>query len=145
MGRPKKKIDAKIVEALAARFCTQREIAAIVGCDEKTIRNRFSAVVTKGRETGKMKLRKLQWNAAEAGKVPMLVFLGKQYLDQRDKHEVYTEETDAQRYDRIRERRLADLDRLLSGPGGRASGGDVGAGGNGRPGGNGRAKPEEPA
>jgi len=85
MGRPKLDIDPNIVERLAMRFCSKSEIAAVIGCDGKTIANRFSEEYDKGRENGKSVLRELQWKAASAGNIAMLIFLGKQYLGQSDK------------------------------------------------------------
>lgn len=88
MGRPKKDIDPEIVERLAQRFCSVRTIAAVVGCDEKTIRTRFPAELAKGREEGKSKLREWQWKAAENGNTTMQIWLGKQVLGQTDKREI---------------------------------------------------------
>jgi len=84
IGRPKLNIDEVLVERLAERFCAYTEIAAIVGCNEGTIRKRFSEVVSKGREKGKRILREWQLKAAENGNPTMLIWLGKMYLDQRD-------------------------------------------------------------
>jgi hypothetical protein len=39
-------------------------------------------------EGGKMSLRRHQWRALEEGNTTMLVWLGKQYLGQREKNEV---------------------------------------------------------
>lgn len=80
-------IDPEQVIKLAERQWSNREIAAFMDCDEGTIRNRFSAELAKGRDCGKAKLRDLQWKAAIAGNTTMLIWLGKQYLDQSDKNE----------------------------------------------------------
>ena len=40
---------------------------------------------------GKIRLRQLQWKAAESGNVSMLIWLGKQYLGQSDKQETINE------------------------------------------------------
>ena len=89
MARPKKyDIDTKQVEQLASYGCTNREIASFFGCDESLIKKSYSSFLTKGRDKGKIRLRKLQWNAAEKGNVPMLIWLGKQLLDQTDKQEL---------------------------------------------------------
>lgn len=90
MGRPRKEIDPGLVLKLAERFCSRREVAAVVGCDEKTIRNRFSAEYEKGMEQGRTLLRELQWKSAKNGNVAMLIWLGKQYLGQKDRHEIET-------------------------------------------------------
>ena len=89
MARPKKyDIDTKQLEQLASFGCTNREIASFFGCSEDLIKKSYSSFLTKGRDKGKIRLRKLQWNAAEKGSTPMLIWLGKQLLDQTDKQEV---------------------------------------------------------
>ena len=89
MARPKKyDIDTKQVEQLASYGCTNREIASFFGCTESLIKKSYSSFLTKGKDAGKIRLRKLQWNAAEKGNVPMLIWLGKQLLDQTDKQEL---------------------------------------------------------
>ena len=65
MARPKKKIDEEQVFRLAQLQCTFVEIAAFFDCDAGTISNRFSDVVAKGREVGKMSLRRSQFKLAE--------------------------------------------------------------------------------
>ena len=77
-------IDPTQVEKLAMMHCTNKEIAAFFNCDEKTIYNRFADVVAKGKEKGKSRLRQLQWNSAEKGNVAILIWLGKQYLGQKE-------------------------------------------------------------
>ena len=44
--------------------------------------------ITKGKDKGKMRLRQMQWKAAEGGNVSMLIWLGKQVLGQSDKQEL---------------------------------------------------------
>ena len=85
MARPLLNIDAEQVEKLASIGCTNQEIASFFNCSKDTIEGRFSAELHKGRDTGKMRLRKLQLNAAEKGNVVMLIWLGKQMLGQSDK------------------------------------------------------------
>lgn len=84
MARPQKFIDKTEVEKLAAMGCTNKEIGAFFDCSADTIERRFAGVLQKGRERGKIKLRRLQWQAAEKGNTAILIWLGKQYLDQRD-------------------------------------------------------------
>ncbi len=85
MARPKLDIDPEQVEKLASKLWKNTEIAAFFGCDEGTIRKRFSDILQKGREIGKTKLRDRQMQAAMDGNVTMLIWLGKQYLGQSDK------------------------------------------------------------
>ena len=89
MARPKKyDIDKTQVEKLASYGCTNREIASYFGCSEDLIKKSYSSFLTKGRHKGKIRLRQMQWRAAENGSVPMLIWLGKQVLGQTDKQEV---------------------------------------------------------
>jgi hypothetical protein len=81
------KIDPVEVEKLASRFWTITEIASFFNCSDKTISNRFSDIVAKGKESGKAKLRDLQLKSAMSGNVTMLIWLGKQYLGQKDQTE----------------------------------------------------------
>ncbi len=85
MARPQIQIDPILVEQLAEFGCSNAEIAAAANCSTDTLERRFAAEMDKGREQSKTKLRKLQWRAAEAGNVAMLIWLGKQILGQRDK------------------------------------------------------------
>ena len=87
-GRPKIEIDSDQVRKLAAMQCTNVEIAAFFDCDEGTIRKRFSDILSKGREGGKISLRRMQWQSAEKGNTSMLIWLGKQYLGQSDKKDL---------------------------------------------------------
>ena len=89
MARPKKyKLDTEKVEQLAGFGCTNTEIASFFGCDESLIRKSYSEFLSKGRDKGKIRLRQLQWRAAERGNVSMMIWLGKQVLSQTDKQEV---------------------------------------------------------
>ena len=89
MARPKKyEIDGKQVEQLASFGCTNKEIASFFGCSADLIEKSYSEYLTKGRDKGKIRLRQLQWKAAEAGSHTMLIWLGKQILNQSDKQEL---------------------------------------------------------
>ena len=91
-GRPKKEIDYTTVEKLANIQCTQDEIASFLGISTRTLQRdeQFMELFNRGRENGKMSLRRIQWRHAEKS-VPMAIWLGKQYLGQRDKVE-YTDD-----------------------------------------------------
>lgn len=84
-GRPKAKIDPEQVEKLAGIGCTVEEIASVVGCHRDTIYAEFSDALTKGRNVGKFTLRNMQWRTANKGSATMQIWLGKQYLNQRDR------------------------------------------------------------
>jgi len=80
-------VDEKEVWKLAEVFCTQEEIAAAVGCSVKTIRRRYGKLIKQAREKGKVELRKRQWEGIEKGSVTLLVWFGKQFLEQSEKVE----------------------------------------------------------
>jgi hypothetical protein len=89
MARPKKhNLDTEKIEQLAGFGCTNTEIASFFGCDESLIRKSYSEYLSKGRDKGKIRLRQLQWRAAERGNVSMMIWLGKQVLGQVDRQEV---------------------------------------------------------
>jgi len=95
MARPKKEIDFKIVKNLCGIQCTGEEIAGTLEIDYDTLSRRikseygmgFAEYYKKESAVGKISLRRLQWKAANGGNVSMLIWLGKQYLDQTDKQE----------------------------------------------------------
>lgn len=89
-GRPKKVIDYESAEKLAALQCTQEEIASFlkVSVDTLTRDEKFCGIYKEGINNGRMSLRRHQWKALEEGNTTMLVWLGKQYLSQRDKFDV---------------------------------------------------------
>lgn len=88
MGRPKKDIDEDKVAGLAFDGASDREIGDILGCDHKTVANRFSPILRKKRAERRLGLRKAQTAAALDGNGTMLVWLGKQELEQRDSIQV---------------------------------------------------------
>ena len=92
MGRPKFQIDYETVEKLASIMCTQKEIASFLGCSTDTLKRdeKFCTIYKKGQDTGKMSLRRYQWKLAEKN-TAMAIWLGKQYLEQKDKVE-YTDD-----------------------------------------------------
>lgn len=84
MGRPKIPIDAELVEKMASWGCKTVDIAEHFGCDSETITRRFMAELTKGRVGLRTNLRQWQLQSARGGNVVMLIWLGKQLLDQKD-------------------------------------------------------------
>jgi hypothetical protein len=82
------------IENLAKIQCTEDEAAAILGVDQSTL-SRFLHKHKKAMEvwmlgirTGTASLRRMQFKAAEDGNVTMLIWLGKQFLGQKDQHHV---------------------------------------------------------
>lgn len=94
-GRPPVEIDLEKVEALGRLQATKSEIAAFLGVDEKTLRERegVDEAIARGFEYGKASLRRQQWLAAQGGDVRMLIWLGKQWLGQSDRINL-TDESD---------------------------------------------------
>ena len=95
MARPKVKIDKNVFENLCALQCTEREISAAFDTSEDTISRwckrtygkSFADVFSQKRCKGFISLRRTQWKHAD--KSPsMAIFLGKQYLGQRDNVDV---------------------------------------------------------
>ena len=88
-GRPKIQIDYNTVEKLANIQCTQEEIASFLDISVRTLQRdeEFCRIYKKGQENGKMSLRRMQYKLAEKN-TAMAIFLGKQYLGQKDNIEV---------------------------------------------------------
>lgn len=84
-GRPTAEVDARIVEEAAGLGCTLDEIAVLARCSVSTLLRHFDETIKKGREDFKMSLRRLQFKSAKDGSVPMQIWLGKQYLNQKDR------------------------------------------------------------
>ena len=84
-GRPKKEINYKLVESLASIFCTQEEIASVLDISVRTLQRdeEFCRIYKKGQEMAKSSLRRIQFKLAGTNS-SMAIFLGKQYLGQRD-------------------------------------------------------------
>lgn len=87
MARPPKQVDAEVVRKLAQIHCTTEEIASVCGVSKDTIERRFMDILQDGRAKGRASLRRLQWDAAQKGNITMMIWLGKQLLDQRDKRD----------------------------------------------------------
>lgn len=95
MARPKKEIKQKDFEKLCGIQCTKLEICAFFDVTDKTLESwckrtyhaGFSEVFAQKRGMGKISLRRKQWQLAEKS-ASMAIWLGKQYLDQRDNVDV---------------------------------------------------------
>ena len=88
MARPKAVIDTEAIKKLAQLHCTFDEIAHFCNVSTKTLQRRFVHTIKRGREMGKISLRRAQFEKALSGNVVMQIWLGKQHLDQRDKAEI---------------------------------------------------------
>lgn len=87
-GRPLLEIDPKVVEGMASVGGTNKEIGEFVGCDGDTVGRRFADILTKARAGMRLRLRQAQHKAAIGGNATMLIWLGKQILEQRDQQEL---------------------------------------------------------
>lgn len=93
-GRPKIVIDEKLFKKLCGLFCTKEEIAGVFECSEDTIERwckrtyhmNFAEVYQKESAKGKMSLRRNQFKLSEKS-AAMAIFLGKNYLGQKDSPE----------------------------------------------------------
>jgi len=89
-GRPRLEFDLRMVEDLGKIQSTHSELAAVLGVSVDTVERRlrddpeFCSAYEKGLENGKSSLRRIQWKAALGGNTTMQIWLGKQYLGQRD-------------------------------------------------------------
>lgn len=92
MARPQKQIDQASFEKLCGLFCTMEDIAAFFECSEDTIERwckrtygeGFADAYKKFSAKGRTSIRRWQFQAAEKGSTAMLIFLGKNYLGQKD-------------------------------------------------------------
>lgn len=103
MSRPRVDIDLEEFEKLAALACTQADIAGWFGVTVNTIEKRLAEdllLETKygqitlrqlleiGQAKGRVSVRRQQMKLLEEGNATMAVWLGKQFLGQRDKTEI---------------------------------------------------------
>lgn len=95
MARPQIEISKTEFEKLCSLQCTLVEIADYFDCSEDTIERwckrvyekNFAEVFRLKRSKGKISLRRAQFRMAEKNPT-MAIWLGKQYLDQKDQHDV---------------------------------------------------------
>jgi hypothetical protein len=90
LARPKLNIDPKQVENLAQIGCKDTEIAAFLDCSPDTITRRFAYELHKGRETMKLSLKRMMFQAANSGNVVMMIWLSKNLLGYSDKTDITT-------------------------------------------------------
>lgn len=91
-GRPRKEIDYEVLKKLCGVLCTGEECSSILGIDYDTLNNHlkddghggFSDYFKKHSARGKASLRRMQFKSAECGNAAMLIWLGKQHLDQSE-------------------------------------------------------------
>ena len=89
MGRRKKEIDLEKLENMASFACTQEEIAKEMGFERTlfTTRKDVKEAYANGFNKAKTRLRVAQFKAATAGNTTMMIWLGRQYLGQKESFE----------------------------------------------------------
>ncbi len=89
-GRKPIEIDYDMAEKYSSIMCTQSEIASLLGVSLSTLEHdpEFLRIHKKGMESGRASLRRMQYVAAKKGNATMQIWLGKQYLGQKDKQEI---------------------------------------------------------
>ena len=122
-GRPRKELDAQLIEKLCSEGGTVREIADLFDVSPVTLRRNYSLAIRKGRAELYQSLRRKQVSVALGGNTALLIWLGKNLLGQRDKLEQeITEITGGESAERLRERakKLTDeeLEKIIREAGG---------------------------
>ena len=92
------RIDKKVFENLCGIQCTLAEICDAFDVEDdtlnrwckKTYGTTFSEVFKVKRGKGQISLRRMQWKLAEKNPT-MAIWLGKQYLNQKDRQEIVAE------------------------------------------------------
>lgn len=105
-GRPRVDIDWQQFDKLCNLQCTQIEIADWFDCSVDTIdrackrekKKGFAEYYAQKRGKGRISLRRKQYEVAMAGNVSMLIWLGKQYLNQAD--QVIADDSAKETYER---------------------------------------------
>jgi hypothetical protein len=96
MARPRIEINWEDFDKLCAIQCTQVEIASWFKCSVDTIERAvkrkykmgFAEYYAQKADTGKISLRRQQWQLALKGDRTMLIWLGKQHLGQAEKEKL---------------------------------------------------------
>ncbi len=89
-GPKVKPLNAEQLTVLAGMQCTYEEIAAVFGIKKRQFINRIEAdpalkeAIEEGWANGRASVRREQFKLLQAGNATMAVWLGKQYLGQRD-------------------------------------------------------------
>lgn len=99
VGRPKADINIEELQKLCTLNCTMPEIASFFKIPLRTLEDRFKndedvrSAINHGRNLGKLSIRRKQIQIMDSQNNPtMAIWLGKQLLGQRDKHDIVTED-----------------------------------------------------
>lgn len=82
-----KKVDKDLIHRLASIMCSDDEIAQAAGISVRALKKKYQKIIDQGKESGKKSLRRAQFEKALNGDTKMQVWLGKQYLGQKDSPE----------------------------------------------------------
>lgn len=98
MGRNKKEVDPDQVRSLARLGCTWDEIASVLAIARGTFSARmkekkYRDAYDRGIAEGNTSLRRAQYDAAVGGNATMLIWVGKNRLNQSDRVETKNETT----------------------------------------------------
>jgi hypothetical protein len=88
LGRPPLKIDPEQVKTLAAIQCTMIEMGHVLKCSVDHLERHFADVIKEARTQGVMSVKRKQYELAMKGDKTMLIWFGKNYCGQRDRHDV---------------------------------------------------------
>ena len=80
----KKIEDKQLIKSLSALMCTIEEISQVTGITQHQLKTKYTKIIDEGRAEGKQSLRKAQFQKALNGDVRMLIYLGKNYLQQSE-------------------------------------------------------------
>ena len=99
VGRPKTEINLEELQKLCTLNCTMPEIASFFNMPLRTLEDRFKndtdvrTAIENGRNKGKLSVRRKQLQIMdETNNATMAIWLVKQLLGQRDKHDIVTED-----------------------------------------------------
>jgi hypothetical protein len=95
MARPIKELDEETIYKLAALGCSYNEIAKWFNVSKDTLTRRYQDIIKEGAAQVKMDLKRKQLEVAMGGNVTMLIWLGKQMLDQREPRDQTRDEQEA--------------------------------------------------
>lgn len=105
MARPRIEIDNEQFESLCEMQCTLEEISGFFKCSEDTIERwckrtyekNFAEAYKKYSSKGRISLRRAQFKLAERS-AAMAIWLGKQYLGQKERPEEFNDVEDVDEY-----------------------------------------------
>lgn len=108
MARPQIEIDKNLFERLCGLFCTLDDIAGVFKCSPDTIERwcartygeGFADTYKKFSAVGISSLRRYQFELAKKSPA-MAIWMGKQYLGQKDRHEIETSDVSNENYNKL--------------------------------------------